>query len=135
KGFHAGWFYTGAVVTADEEGTIKIVDSTSNLIKSAGEWISSVELENIIMAHESVFEAPVIAVPHEKWTERPVACVVLHDEDIGQTTKEDIMAYLKPQFAKYWLPDEIHFVEEIPKTTVGKFLTRELTKSVLEMAE
>src|SRR5699024_8281220 len=89
KGFHVGWFYTGDVVTVDEEGTIKIVDRTSDLIKSGGEWISSVELENIIMAHESVFEAAVIAVPHEKWTERPVACVVLHDEYKGQTTKED----------------------------------------------
>src|SRR5690625_394682 len=135
KGFHDGWFYTGDVVTVDEEGTIKIVYRTSDLIKSGGEWISSVELENIIMAHESVFEAAVIAVPHEKWTERPVACVVLHDEYKGQTTKEDIMAYLKPQFAKFWLPDEIHFVEEIPKTSVGKFLKRELRKTVLEMAD
>src|SRR5699024_7508697 len=66
KGFHDGWFYSGDVVTVDEEGTIKIVDRTSDLIKSGGEWISSVELENIIMAHESVFEAAVIAVPHEK---------------------------------------------------------------------
>src|SRR5699024_12738134 len=94
-GFNDGWYHTGNVGTVDEEGTMKIVDRTSDLIKSGGEWISSVELENIIMAHESVFEAAVIAVPHEKWTERPVACVVLHDEYKGQTTKEDIMAYLK----------------------------------------
>lgn len=135
KGFQDGWFHTGDVVTVDAEGTIKVVDRTNDLIKSGGEWISSVELENIIMAHEAVFEAAVVAVPHEKWTERPVACVVLHDSYKEQTTKEDIMAYLEPQFATFWLPDDILFMEEIPKTSVGKFLKRELRKTVLEMVD
>lgn len=111
KGFQDGRFHTGDVVTIDEEGTIKIVDRTSDLIKSGGEWISSVELENMIMAHEAVFESAVVAVPHKKWGERPVACIVLHDSYERQTTKEDIMAYLRPKFASFWLPDDILFIE------------------------
>lgn len=130
--FVDGWFHTGDVVTIDEEGTMKIVDRTSDLIKSGGEWISSVELENVIMAHEAVFEACVVAIPDEKWAERPVACVVLHEEYTGKVEKGDILNYLKPQFASFWIPDEVLFVEEIPKTSVGKFLKRELRKDVLD---
>lgn len=132
KAFVDGWFHTGDVVTVDEEGTMKIVDRTSDLIKSGGEWISSVELENVIMAHEAVFEACVVAIPDEKWTERPVACVVLHEDYEGKVQKEDILTYLKPQFASFWIPDEVLFIEEIPKTSVGKFLKRELRKDVLK---
>ncbi|MEI3611249.1 long-chain fatty acid--CoA ligase [Pseudogracilibacillus sp. SO30301A] len=130
--FIDGWFYTGDVVTVDEEGTIKIVDRTSDLIKSGGEWISSVELENVLMAHEAVFEASVVAIPDEKWQERPIACVVLHDKFVGKVQKQELLAFLEPQFAKFWLPDDILFVEEIPKSSVGKFLKRELRKYVLE---
>ncbi|WP_077211092.1 long-chain fatty acid--CoA ligase [Bacillus dakarensis] len=126
--FRDGWLYTGDVVTIDEEGFIKIVDRTKDLIKSGGEWISSVDLENALMAHEAVFEAAVVAIPHEKWQERPVACVVLKQK--GQVTKEELMEFLTPQFAKWWLPDDILFLDEIPKTSVGKFLKRALRDEV-----
>lgn len=132
KAFTDGWFHTGDVVTVDEEGTIKIVDRTSDLIKSGGEWISSVELENVLMAHDAVFEACVVAMPDEKWQERPIACVVLHDNYVDKTSKEELLDFLRPQFAKFWIPDDVLFVEEIPKSSVGKFLKRELRRSVLE---
>jgi fatty-acyl-CoA synthase len=124
--FVDGWLHTGDVVTVDEEGFVKIVDRTKDLIKSGGEWISSVDLENSIMAHQDVFEASVIAVPHPEWQERPLACVVLKEEAKGKVTKEDILEYLKPQFVKWWIPDDIVFMDEIPKTSVGKFLKRTL---------
>ncbi len=126
EAFRDGWLHTGDVVTVDKEGVIKIVDRTKDLIKSGGEWISSVDIENTLMAHEAVFEASVIAVAHPEWQERPVACVVLKEEERDRVSKEDLMAYLKPQFAKWWLPDDIVFLEEIPKTSVGKFLKRSL---------
>lgn len=91
EAFRDGWLYTGDVVTIDEEGFMKIVDRTKDLIKSGGEWISSVDIENALMAHESVFEAAVVAVPHEQWQERPVACVVLKEPFKGQTTKKSFM--------------------------------------------
>ncbi|WP_042144102.1 long-chain fatty acid--CoA ligase [Paucisalibacillus sp. EB02] len=128
--FKNGWFHTGDVVTVDEEGTIKIVDRTKDLIKSGGEWISSVEIENAIMAFGPVFEASVVAIPDEKWQERPIACVVLHEGYENKTTKEDILEFLKPQFPKWWLPDDVLFFEEIPKSSVGKFLKRELREQV-----
>ncbi|MGE7767973.1 long-chain fatty acid--CoA ligase [Peribacillus sp. NPDC096540] len=124
--FKDGWLYTGDVVTIDEEGFVKIVDRTKDLIKSGGEWISSVDIENTLMAHEGIFEAAVIAVPHEKWQERPIACVVLKNEYKGQVSQEEIIEFLKPQFAKWWLPDEVVFLDDIPKTGVGKFLKRAL---------
>lgn len=130
--FVDGWFHTGDVVTIDPEGTMKIIDRTKDLIKSGGEWISSVELENVIMAHEDVFEASVIAIPDDKWTERPVACVVLHDRSKGKVSEADILEFLEPQFAHFWVPDKILFVEEIPKSSVGKFLKRELRTLVYE---
>ncbi|WP_456271933.1 long-chain fatty acid--CoA ligase [Bacillus sp. AK031] len=133
--FRDGWLYTGDVVTVDEEGFIKIVDRTKDLVKSGGEWISSVDLENALMAHESVFEAAVVAVPHPEWQERPVACVVLKEGDHQNTTKEEIYEFLKPQFAKWWLPDEILFLDEIPKTSVGKFLKRALREQVKERVQ
>ncbi|KGX85309.1 long-chain fatty acid--CoA ligase [Pontibacillus litoralis] len=130
QAFQDGWLYTGDVVTVDEEGAIKIVDRTKDLVKSGGEWISSVDLENTLMAHEAVYEAAVIAIPHEKWQERPLACVVCHE---GKTvSKEELYDFLALQFAKWWLPDEIVFMEEIPKTSVGKFLKRALRDSLNE---
>ncbi|WP_187695413.1 long-chain fatty acid--CoA ligase [Oceanobacillus piezotolerans] len=128
--FQGGWLHTGDVVTVDEEGVVKIVDRTKDLIKSGGEWISSVDLENAIMAHESVFEACVVSVPDPKWQERPVACIVLKDEPQHQITKDDIIEFLRPQFAKWWLPDEVLFIDEIPKTSVGKFLKVKLREQV-----
>ncbi|MFD3446655.1 long-chain fatty acid--CoA ligase [Microbacteriaceae bacterium 4G12] len=124
--FQDGWLHTGDVVTVDEEGFIKIADRTKDLIKSGGEWISSIDIENALMAHEAILESSVIAVPHEKWQERPVACVVLKEQYKDKVTKEELYEFLTPQFAKWWLPDDILFLEEIPKTSVGKFLKRAL---------
>lgn len=133
--FRDGWLHTGDVVTIDEEGFVKIVDRTKDLIKSGGEWISSVDLENALMAHEAVFEAAVVAVPHEQWQERPVACVVLKEAYQSKVTKEELMEFLKPQFAKWWLPDDILFLEEIPKTSVGKFLKMSLRDQVQKQVQ
>ncbi len=128
EGFRDSWLYTGDVVTVDEEGCVKIVDRTKDVIKSGGEWISSVDLENALMAHEAVFEAAVVAVPHPQWQERPVACVV--QKQNSSVTKEELYEFLRPQFAKWWLPDDIVFMEEIPKTSVGKFLKQALRKEL-----
>jgi fatty-acyl-CoA synthase len=132
EAFKDGWLHTGDVVTVDEEGFVKIVDRTKDLIKSGGEWISSVDLENALMAHEAVFEAAVVAVPHEQWQERPVACVVLKEWAKNKVTKEDLYKFLEPQFAKWWLPDDIVFMDEIPKTSVGKFLKMKLREQLKE---
>ncbi|MCF6092607.1 long-chain fatty acid--CoA ligase [Microaerobacter geothermalis] len=128
--FRDGWLHTGDVVTVDEEGYVKIVDRTKDLVKSGGEWISTVDLENAIMGHEAVAEAAVVAVPHEKWQERPVACVVLKPPFKDKVDKEEIISFLEPQFPKWWLPDDVIFMDEIPKTTVGKFLKRALRDQV-----
>ncbi|WP_017755162.1 long-chain fatty acid--CoA ligase [Calidifontibacillus oryziterrae] len=130
ESFKDGWLYTGDVCTVDEEGVIKLVDRTKDLIKSGGEWISSVDLENALMAHEGVFEASVVAVPHPDWQERPVACVVLKDPYKDKVTKEDLLKFIAPQFAKWWLPDDVIFMDEIPKTSVGKFLKRALREKL-----
>ena len=116
-----GWLRTGDVANVDPEGYAQIVDRTKDLIKSGGEWISSVELESAIMGHPRVLEAAVIGVPHPKWQERPVAYVVPKPEDKGRLTQKEIIDYLTPLVAKWWLPDEVRFVDEIPKTSVGKF--------------
>jgi fatty-acyl-CoA synthase len=119
-----GWFRTGDVVTIDARGFIQIKDRTKDVIKSGGEWISSVELENALMAHPAVAEAAVVAVPDEKWDERPLAAVVLKP---GMTaTADELRSFLAPDFAKWWLPDRFEFVAEIPKTSVGKFRKSEL---------
>jgi fatty-acyl-CoA synthase len=105
-------------------GFIMIKDRSKDVIKSGGEWISSVELENALMAHPAIAEAAVIAIPDAKWDERPLAAVVLRE---GQTaTAEELRAFLEPNFAKWWLPDRYEFVAEIPKTSVGKFRKTEL---------
>ncbi len=115
-----GWFKTGDVVTIDGYGFIKITDRSKDLIKSGGEWISSVDLENALMAHPSVAEAAVIAMPHEKWDERPLAAIVVKE---GETvTPGELGEHLQKDFAKFWLPDAYEFVDEIPKTATGKFL-------------
>jgi len=116
-----GWLRTGDVANVDSEGYAQIVDRTKDLVKSGGEWISSVELESAIMGHPKVLEAAVIGVPHPKWTERPVAYVVAKPEFKGALTQEEILEYLRPLVAKWWLPDEVRFIDEIPKTSVGKF--------------
>jgi fatty-acyl-CoA synthase len=119
-----GWFRTGDVVTIHPRGFIQIKDRSKDVIKSGGEWISSVDLENALMGHPAVAEAAVIAIPDERWGERPLAAVVLR-EDVTATA-EELHAFLEPSFAKWWLPDRIEFVAEIPKTSVGKFRKTEL---------
>jgi fatty-acyl-CoA synthase len=117
--FSEGWLRTGDVAVVDEFGFMQLVDRTKDLVKSGGEWISSVELETALMGHPAVLEAAVIGVPHEKWAERPLACVVLKP---GQhATKDELIEHLRPLVASWWLPDDVVFVEEIPKTSVGKF--------------
>lgn len=117
--FPDGWLDTGDVATIDAEGYMAIADRSKDLVKSGGEWISSVDLENAIMAVPGVAEAAVIAVNHPKWQERPLACVVTKP---GATvTKEEIYDYLGQNFAKWWMPDDIVFIESVPKTSVGKF--------------
>ncbi|GBD93961.1 long-chain-fatty-acid--CoA ligase [bacterium BMS3Abin05] len=116
-----GWFRTGDIVTIDKEGYIKIVDRIKDVIKTGGEWISSVDLENEIMAHPAVLEATVIGLPHPKWDERPLACVVLRPGMKGKVSEKDIVDFITPKFAKWWLPDKVIFIDEIPKTSVGKF--------------
>jgi fatty-acyl-CoA synthase len=121
EAFQDGWFRTGDVVTIDSEGFIQIVDRTKDLVKSGGEWISSVDLENVIMSCPKVLEAAVIAVPHPKWQERPLACVVPKPEFKDDLTKEELYKHIRPHFASWALPDDFVFVESIPKTSVGKF--------------
>jgi fatty-acyl-CoA synthase len=119
-----GWLRTGDVAAISEYGYLRLVDRTKDLIKSGGEWISSVELENAIMSHPAVAEAAVIALPHPKWMERPFACVVLKP-DAG-VSKDELMGYLEERIDKWGLPDDIEFIDEIPKTSVGKFSKKTL---------
>jgi fatty-acyl-CoA synthase len=119
-----GWLKTGDVATVDAEGYIRLVDRTKDVVKSGGEWISSVELENEIMAHPKVAEAAVIGVAHPKWSERPLACVVVQPgEDVS---KEEILEFLDGRVARWWLPDDVVFIDEVPKTSVGKFSKKDL---------
>ena len=122
--FFDGWFKTGDIVTVDDDGYMEIVDRSKDMVKSGGEWISSVELENTLMGHPAVREAAVFGLPHPKWIERPVAAVALRD---GSAASEDeLRGWLAERVAKWWLPDRIVFVDAIPRTGVGKFLKRDL---------
>ncbi len=114
-----GWFRTGDIVTIDAEGYITITDRSKDVIKSGGEWISTVALENALMAHPAVLEAAVFAARHAKWDERPLAAVVFKDGE--SATKDELLAHLAPDFARWWLPDDILVITEIPKTSTGKF--------------
>ena len=115
-----GWFKTGDIVTIDENGYVEIQDRTKDLIKSGGEWISSVALENGLMAHDAVAEAAVIAVPNERWGERPLGVVVLKED--AEATEEELLSHLASSHPKWSLPDAIEFVDEIPHTATGKAL-------------
>jgi fatty-acyl-CoA synthase len=119
-----GWLRTGDVATVDAFGRIRLVDRTKDLIKSGGEWISSVEIENELMGHPKIREAAVVGVPHPKWSERPLACVVL--EPGQEMTKQDVLDFLAPKLAKWQLPDDVVFIDEVPKTSVGKFSKKTL---------
>jgi fatty-acyl-CoA synthase len=114
-----GWFRTGDIVTIDATGTIQVQDRSKDLIKSGGEWISSVALECALMGHPSVAEAAVIPVAHAKWDERPLAAVVLKPG--AEASPSDLRSFLAPQFPKFWLPDAFEFIDAIPRTSAGKF--------------
>jgi fatty-acyl-CoA synthase len=115
-----GWFKTGDIATIDEHGTIVLKDRLKDAIKSGGEWISSVALENALMGHPAVAEAAVVAIAHPKWSERPLAIVVLKSGATASTA--ELKAFLAPHFPKFWLPDAFEFVDGIPRTGAGKFL-------------
>jgi len=117
--FHDGWLRTGDVGCVTPEGFIQITDRAKDVIKSGGEWISSVELEGTLMAHPAVKEAAVVGVPDERWDERPLACVVLKDGEAASA--EDLKVFLADRVAKWWLPERWTFIDEVPKTSVGKF--------------
>jgi fatty-acyl-CoA synthase len=132
--FDSGWLRTGDIAAVDESASVQITDRAKDVIKSGGEWISSVELENEIMSHPDVVEAAVIAKPDERWAERPLCCVVLREG--ASTSADELVEYLRGRVAKWWLPDEFAFVPEVPKTSVGKFdkkvLRARLTEGTLE---
>jgi len=122
-----GWFRTGDVARVDAHGFIQLTDRVADLIKSGGEWIASQEIENVLMGHPAVREAAVIGVAHPKWSERPLAAIVLKP---GATaTADDLRAHLAPRFPKYWLPDAFEFVDAIPRTSAGKFKKTELRET------
>jgi fatty-acyl-CoA synthase len=130
--FRDGWLRTGDVANIDPRGSVQITDRSKDVIKSGGEWISSVELENELMAHAAVREAAVIAMADERWGERPLACVVL--EDGALASAGELVEHLRPRVARFWLPDEFAFLEAIPKTSVGKF-DKKLLRAQLEQDE
>ncbi len=113
-----GFFDTGDVATIDSYGYMQITDRSKDIIKSGGEWISSIDLENLAIAHPKVAEAAVIGVKHPKWDERPLLIIVLKP---GQSSdKSEILAFLEGKIAKWWMPDDVVFVDEIPHTATGK---------------
>ena len=128
--FDEGWLRTGDIAAIDERGYIIISDRAKDVIKSGGEWISSVELENEIMAHPSVHEAAVIAEPDERWGERPLPCVVV--EPGAELTLEGLREHLAGRVASWWVPDDLALVDEVPKTSVGKFDKKVLRKQLAE---
>jgi len=119
-----GWLRTGDVATCDPEGYIRLVDRTKDVVKSGGEWVSSVQLENELMGNPKVAEAAVIGVPHPKWGERPLACVVVKAGE--ELTKQDVLEHLEGRIPKWWTPDDVVFIDEVPKTSVGKFSKKDL---------
>jgi fatty-acyl-CoA synthase len=124
--FEGNWLKTGDVVTVDEDGYIQIVDRAKDVIKSGGEWISSVELENAIMAHDDVAEAAVVGVPHERWQERPVAFVVPGKGVDVDTLEQNLREMISEEYPKWWLPDDFIEIDEVPKTATGKFSKKDL---------
>jgi fatty-acyl-CoA synthase len=117
--FHDGWLRTGDIGTVDDRGYFQITDRSKDVIKSGGEWISSVELENLLTGCPGVIEAAVIGIPDEKWTERPLACVVVQDATDADPAR--LAGYLDAKVAHWQVPENWTFITEVPKTTVGKF--------------
>ncbi len=130
--FHDGWLRTGDVASVLPNGFIQITDRSKDVIKSGGEWISSVDLENTLMGHPAVFEAAVVAVPDARWDERPLACVVLRPDT--DASAEELCGYLSDKVAKWWLPERWTFIDAVPKTSVGKFDKKVLRKQYAEDA-
>jgi fatty-acyl-CoA synthase len=127
-----GWFQTGDVVKIDSRGNLRICDRSKDLVKSGGEWISSVDLENLLMAHESVAEAAVIAIPDERWGERPLAVVVLRDGH--EASADELREHLGKAYAKWQLPERFEFIDEIPRTATGKFKKTALRERFVAVA-
>jgi fatty-acyl-CoA synthase len=123
-----GYFRTGDVANVDRFGFVQLVDRIADLIKSGGEWIATVELENALMGHPAVREAAVVGVPHAKWSERPIAAIVLKEG--AAASEEELRAHLAPNFAKFWLPDAFVFMDAIPRTSAGKFKKTELREKL-----
>ena len=117
--FDDGWLRTGDVAAIEPGGYIRITDRAKDVIKSGGEWISSVGLENELVAHPKISEVAVIAKPDERWQERPLACVVVEEGE--QVSAEELADFLRDRVAKWWIPEEYAFIDEVPKTSVGKF--------------
>ena len=126
-----GYFCTGDVASVDADGYMRITDRTKDIIKSGGEWISSIELENAAVDHPSVAEAAVIGIPHPKWSERPLLIIV--KEYNTDLSAEEILAYLSDKVAKWWLPDDVEFVNEIPHTATGKISKKDLRKKFADL--
>ena len=118
--FIDGWYHSGDIASVDPNGYIQIGDRVKDMVKSGGEWISSVDLETAIIGHPGVLEAAVIAIPHERWVERPLACVVANAEFQGKLQKAEVLEFIRDRFASWWMPDDVVFIDEIPKTSVGK---------------
>jgi 3-(methylthio)propionyl---CoA ligase len=119
-----GWFSTGDVATIDANGYMQITDRSKDVIKSGGEWISSIELENTAVAHPDVIEAAAIGITHPKWDERPLLVVVRRPE--SDLNREALLAFFEGKIAKWWLPDDVVFVDELPHTATGKLLKTKL---------
>jgi fatty-acyl-CoA synthase len=118
------WFDTGDVATLDPDGYMQITDRSKDVIKSGGEWISSIDLENEAVGHPAVAEAAVIGIAHPKWQERPLLIVV--KKQGAEVTRDELLAYLAPRIAKWWMPDDVAFVDELPHTATGKLLKTKL---------
>ena len=118
--FIDGWYHSGDIASIDPNGYIQIGDRVKDMVKSGGEWISSVDLETAIIGHPGVLEAAVIAIPHERWVERPLACVVANAEFQGKLQKAEVLDFIRDRFASWWMPDDVVFIDEMPKTSVGK---------------
>ncbi|MDP6228097.1 MAG: long-chain fatty acid--CoA ligase [Dehalococcoidia bacterium] len=119
--FIDGWYHSGDIASVDADGYIQIGDRLKDMVKSGGEWISSVDLETAIIAHPAVLEAAVVAIPHPTWQERPLACVVPKAEHRESLKKGEILDFIRDKFARWWIPDDVVVLDEIPKTSVGKF--------------